>query len=755
MDRHDWTYDGTDFYAEAVLGKPRLFEGFGTTSAPRPARSLALEATAAEILHLARRVEDLEAEDVATAEGQEIIGELSAALAVLAGESLKPCTEPCPGHLGPKATEAVKAALAAWHALQEGNRAAAERIKALEREREQWKDGALGERDLGAELLAALQEAGLAHTKLTENVRALKARVAELEAHENATRKQLRIECAELGDNDWPDDLHLADVVEKHLARPAAARIDELEEERDDARGAKERLEGENRNLESRNRELLALIAQQKEDSSRFAEAGRTIRDLEEESRRLRESERSWREAAEYHSADVKRLLAPEPTRYSPAVPMDRLREEQGRVSAAMRAYLDFQPRLSRPGADVATFKGEPLTPDGVDALFPERYGKPPGPCTHPCHTYRGLECPQCGEGLEHDEPVARPADGEKIPCQGPPPAVVEGAESVFAVTARDPADQPLADVVAAILSRYRPTPEEDERIANTLAASVLDGRPLEAEDLDDPERDPFDRELERLRRRATRLDALLASEEVPEGLLATLDGHLPEEDRINGGMAARLCWDWFREQFGDEKVRVVARDPEERPLAEMAEKILNRDPGAPEMWEKWRAASEASEVYRLRRAINTAQRELRTWVSEQPIRPGFPGAMDRLLTIADALLAALDSPADQVVADLFADMVDRSRAWRAADAAEDRATAEAVFGPEVAEALDGGQATRTALDVAKKLRDIAKALGDTEPYDTHTAERRLAREIEDGTLWTVKPGQYTPGVAAKEDEYR
>ncbi len=30
---------------------------------------------------------------------------------------------------------------------------------------------------------------------------------------------QLRSVCEDFGDNDWPDDLHLADVIEKHLAR--------------------------------------------------------------------------------------------------------------------------------------------------------------------------------------------------------------------------------------------------------------------------------------------------------------------------------------------------------------------------------------------------------------------------------------------------------------------------------------------------------------------------------------------------------
>lgn len=30
---------------------------------------------------------------------------------------------------------------------------------------------------------------------------------------------QLRMACREHGDNDWPDDLHLADVIDKHLMR--------------------------------------------------------------------------------------------------------------------------------------------------------------------------------------------------------------------------------------------------------------------------------------------------------------------------------------------------------------------------------------------------------------------------------------------------------------------------------------------------------------------------------------------------------
>lgn len=32
----------------------------------------------------------------------------------------------------------------------------------------------------------------------------------------------LRLVCAEFGDNDWPDDAHLGDVIEKHLGRNLA-----------------------------------------------------------------------------------------------------------------------------------------------------------------------------------------------------------------------------------------------------------------------------------------------------------------------------------------------------------------------------------------------------------------------------------------------------------------------------------------------------------------------------------------------------
>lgn len=41
----------------------------------------------------------------------------------------------------------------------------------------------------------------------------------ELKAERAETVAALRRVCDEFGDNDWPDELHLGDVVEKHLRR--------------------------------------------------------------------------------------------------------------------------------------------------------------------------------------------------------------------------------------------------------------------------------------------------------------------------------------------------------------------------------------------------------------------------------------------------------------------------------------------------------------------------------------------------------
>lgn len=51
-----------------------------------------------------------------------------------------------------------------------------------------------------------------------------------LRAERVAAIAMLRVECAVYDDNDWPDNLHLADIIEKHLARSARREIVELNE---------------------------------------------------------------------------------------------------------------------------------------------------------------------------------------------------------------------------------------------------------------------------------------------------------------------------------------------------------------------------------------------------------------------------------------------------------------------------------------------------------------------------------------------
>ncbi len=43
--------------------------------------------------------------------------------------------------------------------------------------------------------------------------------VVQMELQRQETIAAMRSICAEFGDNDWPDSLHPADVIEKHLAR--------------------------------------------------------------------------------------------------------------------------------------------------------------------------------------------------------------------------------------------------------------------------------------------------------------------------------------------------------------------------------------------------------------------------------------------------------------------------------------------------------------------------------------------------------
>lgn len=73
-------------------------------------------------------------------------------------------------------------------------------------------------------------DASLLRQAMLDNDR-LEARIAALEAHVEGIRKILRSECADLGDNNWPDNLHLGDVIEKHLCRPVRAAMERLEAE--------------------------------------------------------------------------------------------------------------------------------------------------------------------------------------------------------------------------------------------------------------------------------------------------------------------------------------------------------------------------------------------------------------------------------------------------------------------------------------------------------------------------------------------
>ena len=46
------------------------------------------------------------------------------------------------------------------------------------------------------------------------------ARAAAYLEERMAVIQYLRSECAEYGDNDWPDDLYISDIIEKHLLQP-------------------------------------------------------------------------------------------------------------------------------------------------------------------------------------------------------------------------------------------------------------------------------------------------------------------------------------------------------------------------------------------------------------------------------------------------------------------------------------------------------------------------------------------------------
>lgn len=85
---------------------------------------------------LLKRVEDLEAEAVALSEGNEIIAELSTALAVACDEGLTPCGDPeaCAGHLGEKANAALREALDRWRERKRRAEICAEKMEETQQE---------------------------------------------------------------------------------------------------------------------------------------------------------------------------------------------------------------------------------------------------------------------------------------------------------------------------------------------------------------------------------------------------------------------------------------------------------------------------------------------------------------------------------------------------------------------------------------------------------------------------------------------
>jgi hypothetical protein len=59
----------------------------------------------------------------------------------------------------------------------------------------------------------------------------LRAELRRQTVHREDVGKMLRMACEEFGDNDWPDNLHLADVLEKHLLRPIRQDLEAQEAE--------------------------------------------------------------------------------------------------------------------------------------------------------------------------------------------------------------------------------------------------------------------------------------------------------------------------------------------------------------------------------------------------------------------------------------------------------------------------------------------------------------------------------------------
>lgn len=68
----------------------------------------------------------------------------------------------------------------------------------------------------------------LAHVLGQLGVDATEAAHARWIIEREETVAKLREVCADFGDNDWPDNLHLGDAIEKHLARALYENSEEL-----------------------------------------------------------------------------------------------------------------------------------------------------------------------------------------------------------------------------------------------------------------------------------------------------------------------------------------------------------------------------------------------------------------------------------------------------------------------------------------------------------------------------------------------
>lgn len=103
----------------------KVRDALSTLTGPEQAKSA--------VLRLIKEWEnDYDAAVMTEEEGSEVYAEQTAAMAVLFGEALKPCSAPCPGHLGEKAMAAHTAATHAWASLQELVVGQAQRIHELE-----------------------------------------------------------------------------------------------------------------------------------------------------------------------------------------------------------------------------------------------------------------------------------------------------------------------------------------------------------------------------------------------------------------------------------------------------------------------------------------------------------------------------------------------------------------------------------------------------------------------------------------------